>query len=81
MLPGAILRQATRCFTSGKAAVLDYVASEAPDELHEGHRPFERPVSARGETVEYVYFWAPKTAYYGPITVEFVDAYAPPQES
>ena len=23
-------------FTSGKAAVLDYVASEAPDELHEG---------------------------------------------
>ena len=24
-----------------------------------------------------MYFWAPKTAYYGPITVEFVDAYAP----
>ena len=64
-------------FTSGKAAVLDYVASEAPDELHEGIDLSERPDIGPGETVEYVYFWAPKTAYYGPITVEFVDAYAP----
>ncbi len=73
----AILRQATRCFTSGKAAVLDYVASEAPDELHEGASTFREAGIGPGETVEYVYFWAPKTAYYGPITVEFVDAYAP----
>ena len=64
-------------FTSGKAAVLDYVASEAPDELHEGIDLSKRPDIGPGETVEYVYFWAPKTAYYGPITVEFVDAYAP----
>ena len=64
-------------FTSGKAAVLDYVTSEAPDELHEGIDLSERPDIGPGETVEYVYFWAPKTAYYGPITVEFVDAYAP----
>ena len=62
---------------TGKAAVLDYVASEAPDELHEGIDLSERPDIGPGETVEYVYFWAPKTAYYGPITVEFVDAYAP----
>lgn len=64
-------------FTSGKAAVLDYVASEAPDDLHKGIDLSERPDIGPGETVEYVYFWAPKTAYYGPITVEFVDAYAP----
>ena len=64
-------------FTSGKAAVLDYVASEAPDELHEGIDLSKRQDIGPGETVEYVYFWAPKTAYYGPITVEFVDAYAP----
>lgn len=64
-------------FTSGKVAVLDYVASEAPDELHEGIDLSNRPDIGPGETVEYVYFWAPKTAYYGPITVEFVDAYAP----
>lgn len=57
--------------------MLDYVASEAPDELHEGIDLSERPDIGPGETVEYVYFWAPKTAYYGPITVEFVDAYAP----
>ena len=64
-------------FTSGKAAVLDYVASEAPDELHEDIDLSKRPDIGPGETVEYVYFWAPKTAYYGPITVEFVDANAP----
>ena len=46
-------------FTSGKAAVLDYVASEAPDELHEGIDLSERPDIGPGETVEYVYFWAP----------------------
>lgn len=59
-------------FTSGKAAVLDYVASEAPDELHEGIDLSKRPDIGPGETVEYVYFWAPKTAYYGSITVELV---------
>ena len=64
-------------FTSGKAAVLDYVASEAPDDLHKGIDLSERPDIGPGETVEYVYFWAPKTAYYGPISVEFVDANAP----
>ena len=53
-------------FTSGKAAVLDYVASEAPDDLHKGIDLSKRPDIGPGETVEYVYFWAPKTAYYGP---------------
>ena len=37
-------------FTSGKAAVLDYVASEAPDELHEGIDLSKRPDIGPGET-------------------------------
>ncbi len=61
--------------TSGKGAVLDLVACVDHVDLHEGIDLSERPDIGPGETVEYVYFWAPKTAYYGPITVEFVDAY------
>ncbi len=53
-------------FTSGKAAVLDYVASEAPDELHEGIDLSKRPDIGPGETVEYVYFWGPRQRTTGP---------------
>lgn len=53
-------------FTSGKAAVLDYVASEAPDDLHKGIDLSERPDIGPGETLSTCISGRPRRRTTGP---------------
>ena len=53
-------------FTSGKAAVLDYVASEAPDELHEGIDLSKSQISAQARPLSTCIFGRPRRRTTGP---------------
>lgn len=53
-------------FTSGKAAVLDYVASEAPDDLHKGIDLSERPDIGPGRPLSTCISGRPRRRTTGP---------------